>query len=142
MQLSLKYRPRKFSEVVGQNVTTRILSNSILMNRRPKAILASGIHGGGKTTIAKLYSAALNCENFDGDICGRCSSCLDAQNNSHMSIIEIDAASNNGVDDIRDLEKILIQKVLHKYIVIILDEAHMLSKQAQAALLKTLEDSS
>jgi DNA polymerase-3 subunit gamma/tau len=112
------------------------------MNRVPRGFLASGLHGSGKTTLARLYAAALNCDNFPttGDVCGTCSSCLNVQNGSHMSIIEIDAASNNGVDDIRELEDILAKKVINKYRVIILDEAHMLSKQAQAALLKTLED--
>ena len=141
MQFSLKYRPQRFSQVIGQVPSVRILINSILMNRVPKAFLVSGLHGSGKTTLARLYAAALNCENFNGDICGACSSCTDTQNNSHQSVIEIDAASNNGVDDVRELEKILHQKVLHQYRVVILDEAHMMSKSAQAALLKALEES-
>ncbi len=141
MQLSLKYRPRSFEEVVGQNVSVRILSNSILMQRVPKAILISGLHGSGKTSISRLYAAALNCQKFEGDLCGECPSCVDVREGSHQSVIELDAASNNGVDDIRDLEKLIAQKVLHQYRVIILDEAHALSKQAQAALLKTLEES-
>lgn len=140
MQLSIKYRPKKFAEVVGHDATKRILINSILINRIPKAFLTSGLRGSGKTTFARLYAAALNCENFNNDICGECPSCVDVQNGSHLSVIEMDAASNNGVDDVRGLEKILDQKVIHSYRVIILDEAHMLSKQAQAALLKVLEE--
>ena len=117
MQLSIKYRPHKFSEIVGQDPSVRIMINSILMNRIPKSFLISGMHGSGKTSLARIYSAALNCENYInlGDTCGKtnphkCPSCVEAQNGSHPSIIELDAASNNGVDDIRDLEKILFQK--------------------------------
>ncbi len=144
MQLSIKYRPLLFSEVVGQNVSKKILANTILYNRIPKAILISGLHGIGKTTLAKIYAKSLNCGEFSkiGEPCCVCASCIDAQNGTHFDIIELDAASNNGVDDIRELNNILCQKVSSSYRVLILDEAHMLSKSAQAALLKILEESS
>jgi len=141
MQYAVKYRPATFAQVVGQPVTCRILRNSILMDRVPAAILFAGTRGTGKTTLARLYARALNCENFKtvGDLCGTCPSCREAAD-SHLSILERDAASYNGVDDVRDLEGILHQTVIHKYRVLILDECHMLSKQAQAALLKQVED--
>jgi DNA polymerase-3 subunit gamma/tau len=141
MQYSVKYRPATFAQVVGQHVTCRILVNSILMDRVPAAILFAGTRGTGKTTLARLYARALNCENFQSarDLCGTCPSCREAAD-SHLSILERDAASYNGVDDVRDLAGILHQTVIHKYRVLILDECHMLSKQAQAALLKQVEE--
>ena len=141
MQYSIKYRPAYFAHVVGQEVACRILVNSILMDRVPSAILFSGIRGTGKTTLARLYALALNCENFltTQDLCGSCPSCLE-NHNTHPSIFERDAASYTGVDDIRELENIIRQVIIHKYRVMILDECHMLSKQAQSALLKMLEE--
>jgi len=111
------------------------------MGRVPGAILFSGIRGTGKTTLARLYARALNCEDLisSGDLCGQCPSCRE-ETDTHPSIIERDAATHNGVDDIRDLNSLLQQVVLHRYRVVILDECHMLSKQAQAALLKILEE--
>jgi DNA polymerase-3 subunit gamma/tau len=140
MQYSVKYRPQRFAHVVGQEVAKRILVNSIYMNRQPVACLFNGVRGTGKTSLARLYAQALNCENFtqQGDLCGVCESCLSGAS-SHPSIIERDAATYNGVDDVRDLELLLNQCRLHAYRVLILDECHMLSKQAQAALLKLLE---
>lgn len=142
MQFSLKYRPRRFSEVHGQAASVRILANSIKMGRVPTAILFTGIRGTGKTTLARLYAKALNCATFlqEGEPCCQCDSCIDAEACSHLSILELDAASHSGVDDIRDLESILAQVIPHTYRVIILDEVHMLSKSAQAALLKTIEE--
>lgn len=142
MQLSVKYRPRRFAEVVGQDVSKRILVNSILMNRVPSAMLISGIRGTGKTTLARIYAKALNCPTFPqtGDVCCACPSCLDVDSGGHLSILELDAASNSGVDDVRRLDQILDQVILHPYRVVILDEAHMMSKSAQAALLKTIEE--
>lgn len=141
MQYSVKYRPATFAQVVGQQVTCRILVNSITMNRVPSAIMFSGTRGTGKTTLARLYARALNCENFLAarDLCGTCPSCREAAD-SHLSILERDAASYNGVDDVRELEGLLRQTVIHKRRVLILDECHMLSKQAQAALLKQVEE--
>lgn len=142
MQYSIKYRPNTFSEVIGQNVSVRICINSILLDRIPNAILFSGKHGTGKTTLARLYAKALNCDNFKntGEVCNQCPSCLDANKGSNSSILELDSASNNGVDDVRKLEELLRFQIFYKYKVIILDECHMLSKQAQSALLKALEE--
>jgi DNA polymerase-3 subunit gamma/tau len=139
-QISLKYRPRSFQDVDGQNVSVQILRNSILMDRIPKAVLLSGIRGTGKTTLARIYAKALNCENFQGEVCNTCPSCIEADNNSHSDIIELDAASNNGVDFVRELESVFYQVESFKKRVIIFDEVHMFTPQAQAALLKTLEE--
>ncbi len=140
MQLSVKYRPRMFAQVAGQYVSVRILQNALSFDRVPHALLFSGLRGTGKTTLARLFAKALNCENYTTDVCLTCPSCKDAEERAHLSIVEVDAASYNGVDDIRRFEQILQQVVLHKYRVLILDEVHMLSKAAQAALLKVLEE--
>lgn len=142
MQSSIKYRPRRFAEVVGQEVSKRILVNSIKMGRVPKAMLFSGIRGTGKTTLARLYAKALNCPNFlpAEEPCCECDSCRDADMVANFSILELDAASNSRVEDVRELDSILSQVIIHNYRVVILDEAHMLSKSAQAALLKTIEE--
>lgn len=140
MQLSIKYRPSRFCEVVGQSTSVRILMNSIFMDRVPKAILLSGLYGTGKTTLARLYAKALNCETFKttSEICNTCGNCVNFQGNPFT--IELDAASNNGVDDIRLLQERLKRVADIPYKVVILDECHMLSTQAQAAFLKLLEE--
>lgn len=137
MNFASKYRPVRFSEVIGQKVSVQIMTNSVLLGK-PRSMLLSGIRGTGKTTLARLYSKALNCDKFQetGDVCCECFSC---QENGDP--LELDAASNNGVDDIRNLEHIIYQLPKYKYKVVILDECHMLSTQAQSALLKTLEES-
>ncbi len=142
MQLSIKYRPTNFSGVVGQSVTKRILVNSVLMDRVPQAILLSGIRGIGKTTIARIYAAALNCLQFseNNDACGSCPSCIEVRNGTNSSVLEIDAASYSGVDHVRELEGLVNQVAEYERRVIIIDEVHMLSKAAQAALLKLIED--
>jgi DNA polymerase-3 subunit gamma/tau len=135
LAITTKYRPTDFSEVFGQDVAVRILQNTIKMNRVPVGILFSGTRGSGKTTLARIYAKALNCDNEVGNCCKKCNTCL-----TNPDVIEIDAASNNGVDDIRLLaEKLSIAK-LSKYRVVILDECHYLSGAAQAAFLKILEE--
>ena len=105
--IARKYRPSIFSEVSGQHVSSQIMINSILMNREIKSMLITGIRGTGKTTLARIYAKSLNCENFNGEPCNTCASCLEALNGTNPDILEFDAASNNGVDFIRDLELIL-----------------------------------
>ncbi len=137
-----KYRPQKFSDVVDQESTLKIITNSIKDGHISHAYLFSGPRGTGKTTIAKLVAKTVNCLNLNDDfsICGKCENCLDILNNS-PDIIEIDAASNNGVDEIRELKsKINLVPNKLKYKVYIIDEVHMLSISAFNALLKTLEE--
>lgn len=137
-----RYRPSKFSDVVGQTVTKKILVNSILMGKPISAMLVSGIRGTGKTTLARLYAKALNCASFHTlkEPCGNCSSCVDVDNGTHPDIIEFDAASNNGVDFVRDLCNNLNHVETYNRKVIIFDEVHMFTNAAQASLLKVLEE--
>jgi DNA polymerase III subunit gamma/tau len=136
-----KYRPSRFEDVVGQGPIVKALSNAISTNKLSHAYLFTGPRGTGKTTMAKLLAKAINCENDDAIICGSCQSCLQASDNTHPDIVEIDAASNNGVDDIRGLiERVKFAPILGKYKVYIIDEVHMLSVGAFNALLKTLEE--
>ncbi len=140
--LARKYRPKTFSQVFGQKTSSTILINSILMGKEIKTMLITVIRGTGKTTLARLYAKALNCDNFKElkDPCCACESCLEAENGSHPDILEIDTASHTGVDFVRDLEKITQQIPLYNKRVMIFDEAHMFSKQAQAAVLKPFEE--
>lgn len=140
MSFAIKYRPKTFGQVIGQDLSVRILKNSMAMDRVPNGVLFSGIRGTGKTTLARIFAKALNCSNFAGEVCGRCQSCLEADRGTNTAILEIDAASHNGVDDIRDLEMVARQMCDFSRHVVILDEAHQLSKSAQAALLKILEE--
>ena len=133
-----KYRPSNFDEVVGQEVPVKILKNAIKNNRIAHAYLFSGIRGTGKTSLAKIFAKTINCLSPEnGNPCGKCVVCT--QNNT--DIVEIDAASNNGVDEIRELrDKISLVPSISKYKVYIIDEVHMLSTSAFNALLKTLEE--
>ena len=135
-----KYRPQNFENVVGQDVVVDVLKNSIINKKISHAYLFTGPRGTGKTSIAKIFAHAVNCENFGNDICNKCNSCIYLSTND-SDIIEIDAASNNGVDEIRTLrENVKLMPAFCKYKIYIIDEVHMLSTGAFNALLKTLEE--
>ena len=136
-----KYRPSTFEDVVGQKHIVTTLKNALEQNRLAHAYLFSGPSGNGKTSIAKLFAKAINCESETDLICDYCENCLATKTNTHPDIVEIDAASNNGVDEIRSLiEKVKYTPLNGKYKVYIIDEVHMLSLGAFNALLKTLEE--
>ena len=137
-----KYRPKTFDEVQGQSAIVQTLKNQIISNRVGHAYLFSGPRGTGKTSISKIFAKAINCENpINGNPCLQCECCKKAANNLNTDIIEIDAASNNGVDNIRELiEESRYMPQHGKYKVYIIDEVHMLSSSAFNALLKTLEE--
>jgi DNA polymerase-3 subunit gamma/tau len=137
-----KYRPQNFDEVIGQEIIIRTLQNSIKNKSFTHAYLFYGPRGTGKTTVAKIFARAVNCsEPVDGKPCGRCDNCKEAMQKECVDIIEIDAASNNSVDEIRELRnKISLVPSVLKYKVYIVDEVHMLSMGAFNALLKTLEE--
>ena len=137
-----KYRPNSFDDFIDQDNIKKTLVNSIKNNKISHAYLFSGPRGIGKTSMAKIFAKAINCKNFNkkGDVCNKCERCVDADNGS-VDIVEIDAASNNGVDQIRDLRnKISIVPSNLNYKVYIIDEVHMLTNSAFNALLKTLEE--
>ena len=135
------YRPSKFSEVVGQDYIVKTLLNSIKNNKIAHAYLFAGPRGTGKTTIAKLFAKAINCSNFENEACDECDNCKAYLNSNHPDIIELDAASNNGVDEIRDIiEQVPYAPLVGKYKVYIIDEVHMMTTSAFNALLKTLEE--
>lgn len=137
-----KYRPNSFELVYGQDTIIKTLKNIIKKNKLSHAYLFTGPRGTGKTSSAKLFAKAINCENNqDGDACNKCKNCESFNNNSNPDIIEIDAASNNGVDEIREIRnKVNLVPSFSKYKVYIIDEVHMLSIGAFNALLKTLEE--
>lgn len=137
-----KYRPKNFEDVVGQDFVIKTLKNSITCNKVSHAYLFYGPRGIGKTTIAKIFARAVNCEySKDGNPCENCSACTKSKDNQTVDIIEIDAASNNGVDEIREIKsKVNIVPSDLKYKVYIIDEVHMLTPGAFNALLKTLEE--
>ena len=136
-----KYRPTQFEDVIGQETIVKSLENSIIKNKISHAYLFTGPRGTGKTTMAKLMAKSINCMDEDKVICGQCESCKQADAGSHPDIVEIDAASNNGVEEIRTLiERVKFTPIIGDYKVYIIDEVHMLSQGAFNALLKTLEE--
>jgi DNA polymerase-3 subunit gamma/tau len=139
--LYLTYRPQTFEEVAGQKAIVRTLKNALSSGKMAHAYLFAGPRGTGKTTMARLFAKALDCEEGVGHQCNKCSNCLAISEGSHPDVIEIDAASNNGVDQVRDLiEKVKYAPIKGKYKVYIIDEVHMMSTGAFNALLKTLEE--
>lgn len=136
-----RYRPRRFSELKGQDHVVRALRDAVMSGREGQAYLFSGPRGTGKTTSARILAKVLNCENvIDGEPCCACESCLSVERGTSYDVHELDAASNNGVDSIRDLVEKASLGTPGRHKVYILDEVHMLSKAAEAALLKTLEE--
>ncbi len=142
--LANKYRPKKFSDVVGQDIVVKILTKAILKDRVGHSILFTGTRGVGKTTLARILAKTLRCENRqpnEYEPCDKCESCLNFSKDSQIDVIEIDAASNTGVDDVREIiESCRYKPTTGRYKIFIIDEVHMLSKSAFNALLKTLEE--
>ena len=141
--LALKYRPQTFDDLIGQDIVAETISNSIKMNKVPNAYLFTGIRGIGKTTTARIVAKSLNCSNGIDNLCKDelCENCTAIANSNHIDVLEMDAASKTGVDDVRDLiEFSRYGPTTAKYKIFIIDEVHMLSKQAFNALLKTLEE--
>ena len=141
--LALKYRPQTFDDLIGQEVVAETIKNAIKLNKTPNAYLFTGIRGIGKTTIARIVAKSLNCLNGPDKLCKDdfCENCEAISNSSHIDVLEMDAASKTGVDDVRDLiEFSRYGPTSAKYKIFIIDEVHMLSKQAFNALLKTLEE--
>ena len=141
--LALKYRPQIFEDLIGQDVVASTIINSIKSNKVPNAYLFTGIRGIGKTTIARIVAKSLNCLNGVENLCNdkHCLNCESIANSNHIDVLEMDAASKTGVDDVRDLiEFSRYGPTSAKYKIFIIDEVHMLSKQAFNALLKTLEE--
>ena len=141
--LALKYRPQSFDDLIGQDIVSETIKNSIKSDRVPNAYLFTGIRGVGKTTIARILAKSLNCINGIENLCKDelCDNCEAITNSNHIDVLEMDAASKTGVDDVRDLiEFSRYGPTSSKYKIFIIDEVHMLSKQAFNALLKTLEE--
>ena len=141
--LALKYRPQVFEDLIGQDIVADTILNSIKNNKIPNAYLFTGIRGVGKTTTARIIAKSLNCSNGIDKVCkdNLCENCNSISNSNHIDVLEMDAASKTGVDDVRDLiEFSRYGPTSAKYKIFIIDEVQMLSKQAFNALLKTLEE--
>ncbi len=140
--LALKYRPKNFKELIAQNIMVETITNSIKIDKLPNAYLLTGIRGVGKTTTARLIAKALNCnKDFLKEENCNCNNCEEIANSKHLDVLEMDAASRTGIDDVRELiDSSKYNPTSAKYKIIILDEVHMLSKQAFNGLLKTLEE--
>ena len=141
--LALKYRPQVFKDLIGQEIIIETIEKSILTNNIPNAFLFTGIRGVGKTTVARILAKSLNCENSKEFSCleNKCNNCNEISESRHIDVLEMDAASKTGVDDVRDLiDFSRYGPTAAKYKIFIIDEVHMLSKQAFNALLKTLEE--
>ncbi len=142
--LARKYRPQVFDDLIGQETLVRTLTNAITNNRIAHAYLLTGVRGVGKTTTARLIAMSLNCEDRiqeKCEPCAKCDSCVSIREDRNLDVIEMDAASKTGVDDIREIiDNVKYKPVNSKYKIFIIDEVHMLSKNAFNALLKTLEE--
>ena len=141
--LAIKYRPQTFSDLIGQDVVAETIINAIKANKVPNAYLFTGIRGIGKTTIARIVAKSLNCLNGIENLCSdtTCENCEAIANSNHIDVLEMDAASKTGVDDVRDLiEFSRYGPTSSNYKIFIIDEVHMLSKQAFNALIKALEE--
>ena len=145
--LARKYRPKTFDDLIGQEALVRTLRNAFAVNRIAHAFMLTGVRGVGKTTTARILARALNCTGPDGnggptpDPCGVCDNCIAILADRHPDVVEMDAASNTGVDDVREIiEATRFRPLSARIKVFIIDEVHMLSKQAFNALLKTLEE--
>ncbi len=142
LPLFRKYRPQSFDDVIGQEALVKALSNAIELNRIANAYLFCGPRGTGKTSCARIFAKSLNC--IEGPTihpCQKCPSCVDITNTSGLDVIEIDAASNRGIQDAKDLiQQVQYASINGRYKIFIIDEVHMLSTSAFNALLKTLEE--
>ena len=142
--LARKYRPQKFKDLIGQDVLVQILSSAINNDRLAHAYILTGVRGVGKTSTARLIAMSINCQDRETNSCepcGKCDSCTSTGVDSNLDVIEMDAASNTGVDDVREIiDNIKYKPIIGKYKIFIIDEVHMLSKSAFNALLKTLEE--